>query len=255
MSCIIFCQEAGAWSKTGHRIIAGIAEEHLSRHSKKEIKKLIGNQSLAYWSTWADLIKQDTTGRWQEADPWHYVNFPGNLSRTGFDSVLQARPNKANLYDRILFYEGQLKDKKNSKEARSEALWFLVHLLGDAHQPMHVGRAEDLGGNKTRVEWFGKSTNLHALWDYDMIDHQKWSYSEFVRILNIPENTKQPRLTEGSLSDWFFESYQCANQIYAYQELGPIKVYPYEYRFFDVLHQQLLKGGLRLAKVLNEALR
>lgn len=244
-----------AWSKTGHRIIAGIAENHLDRKAKKELKKLIGDHSLAYWSTWADLIKQDTTGKWQQADPWHYINFPGNLNRSAFDLLLQQQSSKENLYNKIVFFYDQLHNKNLNKATRTEALYFLVHLMGDVHQPMHVGRFEDLGGNRTKVEWFGKTTNLHALWDYDMIDHQKWSYSEFVSVLDVRQNYVGRGFDHGNFNEWFYDSYQCANIIYAYQEQKPIKVYEYEYFFYDMLHQQLLKGGLRLARVLNDALK
>ncbi|VTQ02562.1 S1/P1 Nuclease [Sphingobacterium daejeonense] len=79
-------------------------------------------------------------------------------------------------------------NKDLSLEERQRALYFMVHLLGDAHQPMHVSRAEDLGGNKISVTFFGRGSNIHRVWDSDLVDNEKWSYTEYARVLDYEKH-------------------------------------------------------------------
>ena len=242
-------QFAFGWGVTGHRTIAEIAQQHLSKKAKKELRKIIGKESLAWWSNWPDFIKSDST--WDHASPWHYVDLPGHMEKGKFIEELKKLPGK-NLYTQIQALSADLKNRSLDVEKRREALYFLIHLLGDLHQPLHVGRDEDAGGNKIVVYWFDKKTNLHSLWDSMLIDFQQYSFTEYARLLDIAEEEQVKSWQNSSLEDWFYESHVMSDSIYDATPNESKLGYKYNYQFQQVLNQQLLKGGIRLAGVLNE---
>ncbi|KMQ70049.1 S1/P1 nuclease [Chryseobacterium koreense] len=242
-----------SWGTTGHRVVAEIAENHLSGHAKRQLKKIIGKQKLAYWANWPDLVKSDTTGVWKPTEKWHYVNITPQTNQKVFtDSLIaQAGPN---LYTQIKTLSVQIKDPKTPKKDKEIALRFLIHLVGDLAQPLHVGRAEDLGGNKIKLKFFGENTNLHSLWDSKLVDSQKYSYSEYAQVLDVRSKEENRQIQSGTLEDWFFDSHKMANRIYSQTAAGTSYAYDYNYKFQPLLERQLLYGGLRLAKILNEVL-
>ncbi|MTG97893.1 MULTISPECIES: S1/P1 nuclease [Myroides] len=241
--------EVFAWGTTGHRVVSEIAERNLTKKAKKEISKIIGKQKLAYWSNWPDFLKSDPS--WKFSDSWHYVNLPGNLDRAAFDEEL-AKSTDENLYKRTLLLIEELKSDKLSLVERQQKLYFLIHIIGDAHQPLHIGRLEDLGGNRVKVEWFRKPTNLHSLWDSALVDFDKYSYTEYATVLDVHSKEYNNNLTKGSLEDWLFDSYSMANKLYDSVEESESLSYRYHFDHKDDVEIQLLKGGLRLAQVLNE---
>lgn len=240
-----------AWGLTGHRVIAEIAENHLCGKSKRQIKKLLGEEKLAYWANWPDFIKADTTGAWKEASTWHYVNISPNSNFNDFLTDLKAQ-NAPNLYTQIQVLSAKLKDKNASKEDRKNALVFLIHLMGDLAQPLHVGRAEDLGGNKITLTYFGDKTNLHSVWDGKLVDSQKYSYTEYASLLDIKPKNEVKEIQNGTLEDWLFDSHKIASKIYTATPIDSKSGYDYQYKFNATMERQLLYGGLRLAKLLND---
>lgn len=250
ISALLIAQHAFSWGVLGHRIASEIAEQHLTKKAKKELHKLIGKETLAWWSNWPDFIKSDST--WNHASPWHYVDLPGHMEKDQFTADLKKLPGK-NLYTQIQAMMAELKDKSLPAEKRKVALYFLVHLVGDLHQPLHVGRDEDAGGNKIVVYWFDKKTNLHALWDSMLIEFQQYSYTEYAKLLNIADDNQVKAWQSGSLEDWFYESHVISDSIYDATPNDSKLSYRYNYRFQKVLEEQLLKGGVRLAALLNQA--
>lgn len=240
-----------AWGLTGHRIIAEIAENHLSGKARREIKKIMGEERLAYWANWPDFIKSDSTGAWKQASAWHYVNIDPQTDLKAFEQNLKAQSG-ANLYSQIKTLSAQIKDEKTSEKDRKIALIFLIHIMGDLAQPLHVGRAEDLGGNKINVTYFGDKTNLHSVWDNKLVDSQKYSYTEYAKLLDIKSKNEVKQIQSGTLENWLYDSHQIANKIYAQTPNDSKLSYDYQYKFNDTLERQLLYGGLRLAKVLND---
>ncbi len=241
------------WGVTGHRVIAEIAQNHLSKRSKKELKKIIGRENLAMWANWPDFIKSDTTHTWDKASKWHYVNLPDNLSKDEFISKLQSSTGE-NLYTQIKAMVAQLRDESLSRETRQIALRFLIHFVGDLHQPLHVGREEDQGGNKISVTWFDKPTNLHSVWDVSLVDFQQYSYTEYAKVLDIVAEEEVETWQQSSLEEWFYESYSLAHKVYTSVPADGKLGYKYNYIFQQDLDRQLLKGGVRLARLINEAL-
>jgi hypothetical protein len=249
-AALVIFQSAVGWGVTGHRTSAEIAQQHLSKKAKKELRKLLGKETLALWSNWPDFIKSDST--WNHASPWHYVDLPGHMEKEKFIEELKKLPGK-NLYTQIPAMLAELKDKSLSLEKRRTALYFLIHLVGDLHQPLHVGRDEDAGGNKIVVYWFDKKTNLHSLWDSMLIEFQQYSYTEYARLLDIAEPEKVKTWQSGSLEDWFYESHGLSDTIYAASPSESKLGYKYNFQFQKMLDEQLLKGGVRLAALLNQA--
>lgn len=242
-----------AWGTTGHRVIAEIAENNIKWSTKQKLKKIIGKQKLAYWANWPDFIKSDTTGTWKHTDTWHYINIAPQTNFENFSQSLKSQTGP-NLYTEIKNLSNQLKNKELSNQEREVALRFLIHLLGDLSQPMHTGRAEDLGGNTIKITYFREPTNLHSLWDSKLVDQNKYSYTEYARVLDVKSKKEKKDLMSGTLEEWLFDSHKSANIIYAYTKPDQNYSYNYLYRFNDLLERQLYVGGLRLAKILDEVL-
>jgi hypothetical protein len=159
-----------------------------------------------------------------------------------------------NLYTQILAMEETLRSKKTSFDEKTEALHFLVHLVGDMEQPLHVGHSEDAGGNKIAEYWFNRRTNLHAIWDEGLIDYQKWSYTEYATNIDVASDSEIQQIQSGSPEDWLYQTYQLAQEVYDETPADAQLGYGYNYLFYYKLNQQLLYGGLRLAKILNDIL-
>tara|TARA_R100001369_G_scaffold92561_1_gene138353 strand:- start:14932 stop:15714 length:783 start_codon:yes stop_codon:yes gene_type:complete len=234
------------WGQTGHRTTAEIAQSYLSKDAKKEISKLLNGRSLAFASTFGDEIKSDS--KYRMYSPWHYVNLPGGASEYKAED---ANPD-GDLLMAIRKSVEVLKDKKSSKEEKEFYLKMLVHFLGDLHQPLHAGRGEDKGGNDIQVRWFGEGTNLHRVWDSDMIDSYQMSYTEMASNTARLSETQKKAIASGSFEDWMYESKALSERVYASAEIGEKLGYNYMYDWFPVVGEQLQKGGIRLASVLNE---
>lgn len=233
------------WSKMGHRAVGEVAEKHLSRKAKRAIGKLLNGQSLATVSNFADEIKADSTYR--KFSAWHYVNFPADKKYTDVEPSQYG--------DLIIGIEKCIeivKDKKSSKQDKAFYLKMLVHLIGDLHQPMHVGRLEDKGGNDIQVQWFNKGSNLHKVWDTNMINDYGMSYTELAASLPRLTEAQKKSIQQGGIYDWVEDSQDVANKVYDSVEVGEKLFYRYSYVWWDTVEIQLQKGGLRLAKVLNE---
>lgn len=253
LAVALLCQQpAQAWGPTGHRVVAEIASFRLSNQAKLAIQRIIGNESLAMIANWPDFIKSDTTGKYNHTSPWHYLDFPGHCTRAEFDRIM-AEAKGENLYSQTLAMIAQLKDPKVSIPQKRFALTFLVHMIGDMHMPLHVGRDEDMGGNKIQVSWFDRPTNLHRVWDEHLIDFQQYSYTEYANNLHrVTSAARAQEIRKGSIADWMWESHVLSDKIYDRTHPGDKLSYRYNFLFVEDLNGQLLKGGVRLARVLNE---
>lgn len=234
------------WGQTGHRTTGEIAEKHLTNKARKQLNKILKGKSLALISTFADEIKSDP--KYREFGPWHYVNLPPG--ETQYDPA--TAPAEGDLLMAMRRCVELLKDKKTSSEDREFYLALLVHFIGDLHQPLHAGRGEDKGGNDIQVLWFNDGTNLHSVWDSRMIDSYQMSYTELAE--NSPQITEaeKRKISSGSFEDWMYESKALSQKVYDSAEIGEKLSYRYMYDWFPVVREQLQKGGIRLAAVLND---
>ena len=233
-----------ALGQNGHRIVADIAEEHLTPEAKAALMEITNGDPLAKLATWPDEIRSDK--HWDFAKPWHYVSVDDDESFDGF-----TRSKEGDILKALSDYELQLRDKTLTREEKWQALAFFIHFTGDIHQPLHVGRRDDRGGNDITVKWFGKDTRLHAVWDTSLIAHQKLSYSEYAEFLNnYPQDTVESWQKSDYL-DWAKDSKSIRGNVYNLpedMEMG----YQYAYKNTPLLNQQLSKAGVCLAGKLNE---
>ena len=238
-----------SWGVLGHRIVGQVAEAYLTKNTKAKIKNLLGNESIALAANWGDFIKSDSNYNYLSS--WHYDNFPAGLSRDSFYTFLRSDTTDG-AYKALNFLQGELKRKDLPVEKQAMYLKLLIHFVGDIHQPLHMGRLEDLGGNRIRVLWFNDNVNLHQVWDERLVNFQQLSYTEYEKAINHPTPAQRKAWANSPVEDWLYESYQCAEKIYAGvspdQKLG----YRYNFDYISMVNEQLLKGGLRLAKLLNE---
>ncbi|MFD2561707.1 S1/P1 nuclease [Aquimarina rubra] len=235
---------ADDWGKTGHRVTGEIAESYLTEKAKRNIAKLLKGQGLAFVSIYADEIKSDN--RYREYGPWHYVNF-------SFDKKYgeETPSERGDLVQGIQKCIEVLKSETSSEEDKEFYLKMLVHFIGDLHQPLHVGRGEDKGGNDIQVRWFKEGSNLHRVWDSEMIDYYKMSYTELANNADELSLLEVEAIEKGDVLDWIYESQNLAKKVYASANVGEKLGYKYMYNHFPTVRAQLQKGGIRLAKILN----
>ena len=234
-----------AWGPTGHRTTGKIAEKHLTKKAKRQINELLKGESLAFVSTYGDEIKSDK--KYNDFYTWHYVNMP-------LDSRYEVseKNSKGDLVTGINKCISILKDDTSSLEDKTFYLKMLVHLMGDLHQPMHIGRKDDKGGNTIQVQWFGKGTNLHRVWDENMIEQWKMSYLELADNTEVLTKLQIKAIQEGTIIDWVHDTHKLSKIAYASVQTGENLRYRYSYDHFSTVRKQLQKSGIRLAKLLND---
>ncbi|MEI8346321.1 MAG: S1/P1 nuclease [Pseudomonadota bacterium] len=250
----IFCllilftgQQSFAWDQTGHRIVTQIAQNHLNAKAKEKIKKLLGTESLPQVSNWADFIRSDA--KWKKADPWHYCSFPDDKTL----DTMERNPNGDVLWAIDHFTQILKTPKKFPEEDQIQALKFLVHFVGDIHQPLHVGRPQDEGGNKISVKWFGQESNLHKVWDEGLLGKQGLSYTEYASFIDHATKAQIKEWQKSTPKDWAQESFQARSAIYQEVEDSTKRDLSYHYVFEHTatVEQRLLRAGIRLAGWLN----
>ena len=234
---------AFSWGNTGHRTTGEVAEHFLTEKTKIEIQKILMDPSLAMASTWSDEMRSNPDFR--KYNPWHYANMP--LNQTYANS---KKSSKGDIVQAIKLSKSKLKNDNISLDEKAFYLRYLVHLIGDIHQPLHVGRGEDRGGNEIKVKWFGENSNLHRVWDTNMIDNYQMSYTELSSHLLTVFSEKDIKLL--SEYEWVNESQNKVKIIYNNVNNGDYLGYDYIYDNFDIVKQQLFKAGYRLAGTLNK---
>lgn len=249
---LVICQPAFAWWGTnGHRIIGQISESYLNSKARKAIKDLLGDESIAMASNYGDFIKSDST--YDHIYSWHYINQKGGMTREEMQARLLT-DTVPNLYNRIDFLIKELKNRDLAKDKKVFYLKLLIHFVGDLHQPLHVGgRPDDLGGNRVKVLWFSDATNIHSVWDDKLVEFQKLSYTEYAKAINYTTKKQRKEWQGQPMMDWYWESYQYSQLIYAGITKPDQRLsYDYNHEHIQKVNDFLLKGGVRLASVLND---
>lgn len=232
------------WGQIGHRTVGHIADGMLSKKARKNVKRVLGNETLAEVSTWMDDVKSDNAYRY--AGSWHYCTIPDG--QTYETAETQEGGDIIWAIEKII---KELKAGGLTAEQEATNLKFLAHLVGDIHQPLHVGNGDDRGGNDVKVQWFSTNTNLHSVWDGRMIDGKQMSYTEFADWVNHPTKAEVKALQRASVRDWANESMSYRAQVYDVPENGRLG-YLYSYQNFDLVKQRIKQAGVRLAGVVNE---
>lgn len=241
---------ARAWGLLGHRIVCLVAESYLTPEAKAQIQAIIGNSTLAMESNWPDFIKSDST--YNYLNPWHYMDLEDGLNYSQLKEELK-KDTAVDAYTKLRFLIKELKNKNLTREKKLFYLRLLIHITGDLHQPLHVGHDEDQGGNKISVMWFGVPSNLHRVWDESLVEYQQLSYTEYTKAINYTTKAQRLSWQHQPMEQWIFESYILSRGIYA-EITRPDQKLSYRYNFLHIqdLNNQLLKGGVRLAGLLNE---
>jgi len=242
----VFSFSAVAYDAVGHRIIADIAYTNLTAKAKKQCDKVLGKQGIIYASVWADEIRSDK--QYDYSYKWHYQNLKDSLTIDQIDALFK---NPTAEGEHLFFAIDQLTQRLKKDKNDAEALKFLVHFMADLHQPMHLGRAEDLGANKIKVQWFGKSTNLHAVWDGMITESQKMSYSEYSRFLQNSFEKQKAKKQAESLLQSVYSVYLLRTEVYNYG-FDDKSNYNYIYKFAGRNNEMMYNAGIQLSKRLNE---
>jgi hypothetical protein len=231
-----------AWGQNGHRITAEIAYRHLTPTAIKKINAIIGSEPFVELSTWPDSIRSDPA--WDHAEPWHFMSVGDDES---FDDI--EPPIEGNILSKLNDFEKTLRSASASKKDKREALAFYMHLAGDIHQPLHVGRREDAGGNRIQVIWFDEETNLHRVWDESLLESAGLSYTEFTTLLDRVPAKEIAAWQAATHLDWAKESKALRSQVYELGEPRPgyfINVVPAPKLSWEYRHQNLPRVRLRL---------
>lgn len=239
---LVLVTEGFGWGATGHRATGLIAERYLSKKAKKKIDAILGGESLAMVSTWMDEIRSDST--YNYTTDWHWTTIPDGGKYEDVESNPDGKV--IVMIEKII---GELKRGGLSAKQEQEYLKMLVHMIGDMHQPLHVGKPGDRGGNDVKVKWFRADSNLHRVWDSEMIDDTKLSYTELADALGKPGKDKLAKWQQGTVRDWALESVSYRPQVY---DIGNGSLsYSYSYKYLPIAKERLLQAGIRLAALLN----
>lgn len=265
---------AYAWGPTGHRTVGEIAQEKLSSSTLKKVQKILKGKSLAQVSTWADEIRSEPE-TYKHTFRWHYTDYPQGMEK--LDETKSSGLLVTSIGDQVKV----LKDKESTAEQKEFALKMLVHLLGDLHMPLHIGNGKDRGGNWCYITFHDQKMNLHHLWDEGLIDFNKLGFMELARFVQEGISSEEvSSYVRGSFADWANETKNLRDTVYPAEvktakkkqkktdhfnycnadddkvkkSMRPKLGYEYSYTFMPVLQKQLLKGGVRLAHILNTEL-
>lgn len=252
-----------AWGPKGHQVVADVAYSRLTPQTRKNLKLLLGHETLASISTWADDVRKQH----DEAYGWHFVDIPADA--TGFDEQRDCfRPQDKHkdaqtdhhncVVDRIEIFEHVLGDANATREQRAEALKWVVHFVGDLHQPLHA-IDEARGGNDIKLPVFGNPQcgdypcNLHWLWDSILLEHAGLSEHDYVRrIQKLIRTEHLDQQAGGGPVDWANESHLQARKILQEKPAGVDQAY-YDANI-NLIDQKLALAGIRLSSVLNTTL-
>lgn len=246
LSLITLSLPTFAWGPKGHDVVAYVAECHLSKRAAAQLDELLGGYSPVYWANWLD--NASNTPQYRYTKTWHYMNID-----EGKDIETMEREPKGDLLTALEGIIAGLKSHKLSRENESLYVKMLIHLIGDLHCPMHAGHKTDLGGNRIKVRYFGKESKLHSVWDSSIVESaHRWSYSEWQQQCDRLSNEESERVCQGSITDWFRETVEICRDVYASSPEGSNLSYDYVAKYSPVVEQQLVRGGHRLAAILNE---
>ncbi len=235
-----------AYDAMGHRIIADIAYNNLTNKVRTQVDHVLGKHGIIYYATWADDIRSDS--KYAYSYPWHYQDLDENMTTADIKHLLNHPKAEGNhLFFAIDSLSNVLKNDKNN----AEALKFIVHFIGDLHQPLHLGRKTDKGGNMVQINWFGRKTNLHAVWDGAIIESKKMSYSEYSHYLQDRFYPQKAKFIKYTILQSVEADYSLRNLIYKY-DLSDTNNYHYVYFFNEKADEMLYRGGIQLANVLNK---
>jgi len=263
-----------AWGQNGHRIVAQICYDNLTEETRLEIDEMLGDDYLAQVANWPDFIKSEQN--WNFAKPWHYVTIHSHQTVEEVITEGRKKPKIENAIEAIELMKAILKGeeaatkqfqnlmdenavKPLSGSIKATALAFLVHIIGDIHQPLHCGKNKDHGGNKISVLFFNERSNIHAVWDSGIVEKEELSYTEFSAFIVKHTITRKAAWETADIISWVEESIIGREKIYntiydnTDRDTGlPNLSYSYQHDFLPMVEDRLAAAGYRAAVVLND---
>jgi hypothetical protein len=241
---LTFTSADGDWGQSGHRATGYIAASYLTPAAAAEVDRILDGNSLAEVSTWMDEVRSDD--RFDYMGPWHYSTIPEGMT---YEEA--GTPEEGDVLWAIGKVVNELKAGDLTTEQEAINLKVLVHLVGDLHQPLHVGNGTDRGGNDVRVTWFRERSNLHRVWDSEMIDSKQLNGMELAQFaVNQLDEATVAEWQSGSWLDWAVESQSYHKAVYDIGD-GDLS-WEYMYHNFDNVTLRIAQAGVRLAGLLNE---
>jgi len=243
-----------AWGPEGHALVARIAEAQLTPAVHARVMAILGpGVSMASISSWPDQIRRSRP----ETALWHFIDIP--ITAPHLDMARDC-PKGDCVIAKIEEFRKALADPATPGPARREALLFLIHFIGDMHQPLHCSDNQDRGGNEVHTMFFGQPMNLHSVWDSGLLGRMG-KEDELLPGLSAESMRHEKKLARGTVEDWAEQSHKSAVKV-VYGKLpkvGQGQPEPVDQKYEAVadplIRLQLERAGARLARVLNEALQ
>jgi len=247
----VFCGSANAWWADEHRVVAIIADKHLSDQVRIEVRRILGDVSLEEVANWADSIKSQS--RWKHSRSWHYINLGSDQNIADYQSVVGG-----DILWALNYFYSQLQAAGTSPADRRQALQFFVHLVADIHQPLHVGKAIDAGGNQVSVVWKNDSrlSNLHRVWD-GLLTDSDLTPQQYAKLIDRSSEAERGRWRDSSFKDWVEESAELHKNAYNFGTKNkgkkPIQLgASYQVANKSIAEKRMLQAAIRLAHYLNQ---
>ncbi|WP_300570707.1 S1/P1 nuclease [Flavobacterium sp.] len=228
-----------AWGHRGHALVAEVAFHYLDETTKKNVMQYLDGMTIEEAANWMDAIKSDHANDYMK--PYHYIDFEkGSKEQPAGDNIVTVlNATLKNLDEK----------QKLSHDEIKQRILFLFHLIGDLHQPLHVGYPSDKGGNKVQVSFFGHGSNLHAMWDSDIIETRGTSLSDVLASKNYSAE-EMGTVKKIDVIGWAKQSRGYLKNAYSLNNSSKINDM-YVDNNYPIIKSQLLDAGIRLASVLE----
>ncbi|MBA2611204.1 MAG: hypothetical protein H0U95_04480 [Bacteroidetes bacterium] len=232
-----------AWGAKGHKIIAAIAKQCLEKQVIDSVQKFLGVMSFEEASVWMDEMRSDPSYNYLK--PWHYVNVEKDKT--------YVKTKDPEVVNQIEIYISLLKEKgERDNDKINFALKILFHLIGDIHQPLHCGYKADKGGNEIELQFKNKNSNLHKVWDSEIIENANITLNDCLLLANKMTAEEKKKIQNNNVEVWMNESIALLPEVYKFET--DIKQ-DYIDKNKPVIEKQLVKAGIRLAMVLHQTFK
>jgi hypothetical protein len=233
-----------AWGPRGHKIVAQIAMNYMDQAVIDSVNSYLQDVSIIKAAYWMDEVRMNTSYDFME--PWHYVNVPKDKTY-----VSTSQPNIVNVLEKLITTLKYTPSRK--REDTKLSIKILLHLVGDIHQPLHCGYASDKGGNDVKIRFFYKSTDLHTIWDTEILEYQGISAEDCINMVSTLSEKDIKAMQEINVIKWMEESRNLLTKVYDFK--GSKIAEAYVDNNIPLIKMQLVKAGLRLAAVLNQTFK
>ncbi len=233
-----------AWGKIGHGLVAEVAFSLLDEPTKAAVHKYLGSMTIEQAANWMDEIKNDHRNDYMKQ--WHYVNVDAGKT---YENTREE--NVVNQLTRVI-EELKHKDKMSDEDIKKDIL-IIFHLTGDLHQPLHVGYGNDKGGNAVNVKYKGHSTNLHRVWDSEIIESENINYNDCAKLLKTFDKEDIANLSVINVENWMRQPRSQLKGVYDVKDDNIDDAYIARNK--KIIEQDIVIGGIRLAAILKDVFK